>query len=231
MMTRADFEDSLKHPLAFWQDKSKDEVNDLIGYETARMVGYDQKNPHHCYDLFSHTLYTVSGIPQQSSDCLRAAAFFHDIGKPAVAMEKSSKLVFYGHAKKSAEMATAILERMGYVQDENDLICFYISHHDDFISWVLPTDQYDHNNQFLIEITHCHLEKQIGKVMKENIVLQYGSAYNIWMELFTLCDADVSAQSELVYKNGVLVDSKNHKLQKNKLIRDEAKEILCGDKP
>ena len=50
------------------------------------MVAFDQRNPHHCYDLFLHTMHTVAGIKETAPALLRVAAFFHDIGKPIVAV-------------------------------------------------------------------------------------------------------------------------------------------------
>ena len=134
MMTRKEFETSLYNPLLNWQGKTKEDVRRLLNNTVAQMVKYDQHNPHHCYDLFIHTLRTVDDIGLSFSTILRVAAFFHDIGKPSVAFEKQGRLVFYGHAKKSSELAAPILSQLGYSELEKVLICFLISHHDDFIS-------------------------------------------------------------------------------------------------
>lgn len=68
--------------------KDKEEVARLLGPETAAMVGFDQRNPHHCYTVYEHSLRTVEGLQKGCSVLLRTAAFFHDIGKPASAKEK-----------------------------------------------------------------------------------------------------------------------------------------------
>ena len=149
-MTRNQMEQSLAEPLGFWLKRTAEEVNNLLGSEVSVMVDFDQRNPHHCYDLFMHSLYTVEGIKDTALVLLRVAAFFHDIGKPSVAMEKQGRLVFYGHAKKSAEIACSILKKIGYSDDEINEICFYIKHHDDFIAWVLPEEEYDHENKFFL---------------------------------------------------------------------------------
>lgn len=130
-MMREQFEYSLINPLLFWSLKTKDEVSVLIGETAAVMVAFDQRNPHHCYDLFLHTMHTVAGIKETAPALLRVAAFFHDIGKPIVAMEKQGRLVFYGHAQKSAKVACPILKEMGYSDADIKEICFYIKHHDD----------------------------------------------------------------------------------------------------
>lgn len=113
MMVREQFEHSLINPLLFWSLKTNDEVSVLIGEAAAVMVAFDQRNPHHSYDLFTHTLHTVAGVKETAPAIMRVAAFFHDIGKPSVAMEKQGRLVFYGHAQKSAEIASPILREIG----------------------------------------------------------------------------------------------------------------------
>lgn len=52
-MSRVEFEDSLKNPVHFWNEKSSDEVGNALGNAVKNMVAFDQRNPHHCYDLFN----------------------------------------------------------------------------------------------------------------------------------------------------------------------------------
>lgn len=225
MIDREAFEASLEQPLQFWGGKSKSEVKALLGDEAAKMVGFNQNNPHHCYDLFFHTLHTVQFISSDYPASLRAAAFFHDIGKPCVAKEKQGRLVFYGHAEKSAEIAASVLSELGCTHYEIKLICFFISHHDDFISWVLPSEKYDHSNPYLIEISQENLLSHIDSVMKDSEFPKKESAQVMWQNLLVLCSADASAQSELVYKDGAVTDSKAHKLNKIKAVEKELMKI------
>ena len=219
MISREIFEESLIQPLQFWSMKSKNEVRALLGEEVAQMVDYDQRNPHHCYDLFLHTLHTVQFVGCNSPTPLLVAAFFHDIGKPYVAQEKQGRLVFYGHAQKSSEIARPLLRSLGYTRLQTDHICFYISHHDDFISWVLPAESYDHENPYLIEITVDNVATHIRKVAAGNESLPNIESYELWSDLLLLCQADASAQTEFVYRDGALVDSREHKLKKVDAIR------------
>lgn len=214
MMNRELFEESLIQPIQFWSMKSKNEVRALLGEEVAQMVNYDQRNPHHCFDLFLHTLHTVQFVGSNSPTPLLVAAFFHDIGKPNVAQEKHERLIFYGHAQKSAEIARKLLHSLGYSRLQTDHICFYISHHDDFISWVLPEEPYDHENPYLIEITVDNVASHIEKETVGNESLPNIQSYKLWSDLLVLCRADASAQTEFVYRDGVLVDSREHKLKK-----------------
>ena len=210
-MMREQFEHSLINPLLFWSLKTKDEVSVLIGETAAVMISFDQLNPHHCYNLFLHTLHTVAGIKKTAPALLRAAAFFHDIGKPIVAMEKQGRLVFYGHAQKSAKVACPILKKMGYSDAEIKEICFYIKHHDDFISWVLPEEEYNRENKYLVPITKENMQKHIEKVLKKIEVDDFQPNKQSWENLLELCYADASAQANVVIQNGTIIDTKEHK--------------------
>lgn len=164
MIQKEVFEESLKSPIQFWGHRSSEDICAALGAEVAQMVGYNQRNPHHCYDLFMHTLCTIENLNHDSPILLRVAAFFHDIGKPYVAMEKQGRLVFYGHAKKSAQIAEPILYNLGYNASEIECICFYIRHHDDFISWYCLQSRMTTITLFLLKllqkIFHYTLKKQ-----------------------------------------------------------------------
>lgn len=218
-MNRIEFEKliiSNGFPLIF----KPEEVELFLGDDVARMIGYNQRNPHHCYDLFTHSLFTVASIKETAPVLLRVAAFFHDIGKPIVAMEKQGRLVFYGHAQKSAEISVPILADLGYNTGEIDEICFYIAHHDDFISWVLPDEKYDKENKFLVAITPENFRKHITKVIEKSVEKSFCPQKRNWQLLLQLCYADVSAQAEVVIQNGIVVDNKAHKLCKVKTLSD-----------
>ena len=214
MISGTEFENSLKSPVQFWGNMSKANVNRLLGPEVAQMIKYNQNNPHHCYDLFLHTLHTVENLGDSASDALRIAAFFHDIGKPFVATPKYSRTVFYGHANKSAEIAHQLLLRMGYTLSEIERVCFFIKHHDDFISWVLPSEPYDRSNQYLIEILPSNLKSHIVETMKEYTCFKANEIHQIWDELLLLCRADALAQAETVHRDGIIIDSKINKINR-----------------
>lgn len=214
MMRRDEFETTLSNPLSFWLSKSKDEVCNLIDSKAGDIVGFDQRNPHHCYDLFKHSLHTVDGIENTAPVLLRVAAFFHDIGKTVVAMEKQGRLVFYGHAQKSADIAPVVLKKMGYAAEEIKEICFYIKHHDDFISWVLPEEECNLEINYMVQITENNVWRHIDKVNKKYIEDDFHPDKSIWENLLNLCYADACAQAEVVVQNGTITDTREHKLKK-----------------
>lgn len=172
---KEEFEESLlrEDVVEYYLSKTPEELEDKFGKKVARMVGFEQKNFHHCYDLWEHILRTVAGIkpdgltPEQFRK-LRVAAFFHDIAKPDVSKinEKTGQQVFYGHAMRSSETAWSILDNLGYSEEEIEQLRFYIGHHDDFISYKSVELPYMKN--------HTHLRTiNTGTILEKIIENQY----------------------------------------------------------
>ncbi len=79
--------------------------------ELAATVGFDQKNPHHCYDIYTHTAHVVEQMPPILH--LRWAALLHDVGKPMTfTVDEGGVGHFYGHAEVGADLAQQILRRL-----------------------------------------------------------------------------------------------------------------------
>ena len=79
--------------------------------ELRPMVGFDQRSPHHAYDLYTHVAHVVENVPAELP--LRWAALLHDVGKiPTFTVDETGRGHFYGHAGTSAQMADAILRRL-----------------------------------------------------------------------------------------------------------------------
>lgn len=79
--------------------------------ELGPMIGFDQRSPHHAYDLFTHTAHVVEEVPPELT--LRWAALLHDVGKvPCFATDETGRGHFYGHAEVGAELADGILRRL-----------------------------------------------------------------------------------------------------------------------
>ena len=164
------FEESLlrKDVVEYYLSKTPAELEEELGPEVARMVGFEQKNSHHCYDLWEHTLRTVEGIkadgltPEQFKK-LRIAAFFHDIGKPDVSKfnEQTGQQVFYGHAMHSVDVASPILEKLGYSEQEIAQLGFFIGHHDDFISYKSKLAPFMKNHEFIRGIDSATVAEKV----------------------------------------------------------------------
>ena len=214
-MNDKEFEISLSS-LDTLRDSNSETVRKLYGEEIAAMVSYDQNNPHHCFDLWNHTIHTVGALQEDAPIVLKIAAFYHDIGKPLVAKAKDGRTVYYGHAMRSAEMTERLLRQMEYSEGVVKEICFYVRHHDDFISWVLPDEKYDRKNLYLKSIIKRNIDKHIQKVQIQEKQL---ISVDKWNSMLDLCRADVTAQVDEVWQRGILMDSKEHKLKRIALIR------------
>lgn len=190
-MDRKEFEETLLSPLDYYSNLTKKQVDNLLGEKVSKMVGYNQNNPHHCYDLFLHTLHSIENIPKDNI-ILRVAMFFHDIGKPVVARKKDDRTVFYGHPKVSSDIARDILNSMNkYSKEEVDYACFLIMHHDDFIGFNSITDK-----------SIC---KYINKMRtKYNVEDKY------FDDITLMCRADSLAQANIGMKveNALLIREK-----------------------
>lgn len=205
------------------------ELSEMFSKEFSIEKGYNQNNPHHCYDLLEHSLNTVCGINRCDLSLrdfleLRVAALFHDVGKPFVAFEKNGRTVFYNHAGQSARIALHLLPFMGYSDEEIKHIIFYIAHHDDFISlkceYEIPPNN---NNPYIKAITMDNVLKIIKKTNDtENDTYP---CINDFLLLLHLCRADARAQSEKVIMNGYEVDSKERKLKRYEEIETVIKQL------
>ena len=79
--------------------------------ELAPLIGFDQKNTHHSYDVYTHTAYVTASVPPVPA--LRWAALLHDTGKPATfTVDAAGQGHFYGHAAESAAIAETVLRRL-----------------------------------------------------------------------------------------------------------------------
>lgn len=79
--------------------------------ELAPTIAFDQRSPHHAWDVFTHIAYVTAAVPPVLP--LRWAALLHDVGKPATfTTDETGRGHFYGHAKTSGEMADQILRTL-----------------------------------------------------------------------------------------------------------------------
>ena len=101
--------------------------------ELKPLVGFDQRTPHHAFDIFTHTAYVTEGIPAELT--LRWAALLHDVGKPnAFTVDETGRGHFKGHAKYSAEIADDILRRLKAPNALREQVVFLIAHHMDHLT-------------------------------------------------------------------------------------------------
>ena len=79
--------------------------------ELDSQIGFDQRNPHHAFDLFTHTAHVTAGTPADLA--MRWTGLLHDAGKvPTFFLDEDGRGHFYGHAKPSAAIADTVLRRL-----------------------------------------------------------------------------------------------------------------------
>ena len=77
------------------------------------MFGFEQKNPHHYLDVWSHTVEALAASKPDLT--VRLGLLFHDIGKPSCfSVDEKGVGHFYGHPDKSEEIAVAVLNRLRF---------------------------------------------------------------------------------------------------------------------
>ena len=96
--------------------------------ELTPCVGFAQHNPHHIYDVYTHTARVVEAAPGVLA--VRWAALLHDVGKPRTfSMDDRGVGHFYGHAQESARLADEILRRLKAPNALRERVVFLIDKH------------------------------------------------------------------------------------------------------
>ncbi|MBN2570658.1 MAG: HD domain-containing protein [Ignavibacteriales bacterium] len=113
------------------------ELNVLSAYlpEFKDMVGFFQPGVYHCYSADEHTLIAIHNLEKlenikliigdlfssiKDKDILYLAVLLHDIGKP---------INLTGHEIIGAEIASSICEKLGYDEEEIELVKFLVRNH------------------------------------------------------------------------------------------------------
>lgn len=105
---------------------------DVLGVfwpEILPMVGLDQRNRHHCYDVWEHTLHALEVSPADT--VVRYTMLLHDIGKPAcMRLDEAGRGHFRGHPAESARMADQMLRRLRFDNQTRERIVRLVAWHD-----------------------------------------------------------------------------------------------------
>lgn len=109
--------------------RSCPEVFGVFWPELLAMVGFDQKNRHHCYDVWEHTLHALAAVP--GDPVLRCAMLLHDVGKPAsFTLDEMGVGHFYGHPAVSRQMAEEMLRRLKCATEFRETVVRLVEWHD-----------------------------------------------------------------------------------------------------
>lgn len=105
--------------------------------EVAGLFDYHQNNPHHDADGWRHTARVVAAVEPET--VLRLSALLHDIGKPDCCTRDAQGIShFYGHNKRSAEMAHGALMRLRCDNDTREQVEHLVGMHDCTLPRDLP---------------------------------------------------------------------------------------------
>ena len=97
--------------------------------ELRPMIGYDQQNHHHSFDLWEHTVQAVENVPPQAD--LRLAMLLHDTGKPAVrTLDDRGEAHYFGHQAVSAEIAERVTDALRCDRETRDRVVNLVRWHD-----------------------------------------------------------------------------------------------------
>ncbi len=97
--------------------------------QLAPMVGCEQHNPYHLYDVWTHTAHAVAAI--QPDEQLRLTMLLHDAGKPATFTRGEDSVGhFYGHPAVSEQLAREVLHALKSDNATLEEVTTLIRYHD-----------------------------------------------------------------------------------------------------
>lgn len=98
--------------------------------EIKDLIGFQQNNPYHAYDVFNHTVHAIEKC--ESDDLVvRLAVFFHDFGKPHSYQDGEDGIRhFKGHGKVSAEITDSIMKRLRFDNETRNNVVELVYYHD-----------------------------------------------------------------------------------------------------
>lgn len=167
-ITKSEFENSLlrEDVVEYYLNMSREDIEYKFGSIVLDMVGFNQNNPHHCYDLFEHTLRTVKDIPtgelsNEEIKLLKIAAFLHDVAKPNLRPDLTGRERYIANEIESAKIARVFLQELGYRQEEIVRICFYIAHVEDFIYYKDEVPYYYEHHLYIKKISTLTIAEQM----------------------------------------------------------------------
>ena len=97
--------------------------------ELAPCVGFDQRNFHHRYDVYTHSVVALDNTPPLLP--LRLAALLHDAGKPdTFSLDETGTGHFYSHPAVSTALADSALRRLRVSNELRTQALCLIERHD-----------------------------------------------------------------------------------------------------
>ena len=93
------------------------------------MIGYDQRNHHHSYDLWEHTVQGIEGVPPEAD--LRLTMLLHDTGKPSVCVtDEKGEAHYPKHQAASAVIAECVTAALRCDRETAERVVRLVRWHD-----------------------------------------------------------------------------------------------------
>ena len=97
--------------------------------EIMPAIGFQQYNPHHCYDVWEHSVRAMAAAPVDP--VIRYTLLLHDLGKPETfSLDEKGVGHFYNHGKVSAEIANRVCQRLRLDRTTSDAVVDLVRWHD-----------------------------------------------------------------------------------------------------
>lgn len=97
--------------------------------EIKNMIGFEQHNKYHIYDVYTHTLVALKN--SQKNLIIRLSLFCHDIGKPEVfSIDSNGVGHFYNHSQVSQKISITVLKRLKYDNKTINYVSNLVKYHD-----------------------------------------------------------------------------------------------------
>ena len=97
--------------------------------ELSPMIGFEQHNPHHKYDVWEHSVRSMESIRPEW--LLRLTMLFHDAGKPGTfSMDERGIGHFYGHPAVSYDIAQQAVKHLRLPVQQEQKLLYLVRHHD-----------------------------------------------------------------------------------------------------
>lgn len=93
-------------------------------------------------DALTHTLLAIRHLPPAPDRRLAWAAMLHDVGKALTTREVRGRLRAFDHDRKGAELAAAMLSRLGMEERTAADVVWLVRHHMFALCWQVR-DEYD----------------------------------------------------------------------------------------
>ena len=98
--------------------------------ELKPLIGFDQHNHHHVYDVWEHTLKAMEACPDNDI-VLKFTILFHDMGKAhTFTMDNQGVGHFYGHADVSKTLCKNIMNRLRFDGKTEEEVMTLVEVHD-----------------------------------------------------------------------------------------------------